>query len=103
MASAGSAVESAVQSLRSRAPRMFQARASVMRAASDLLVAAGYAKASGRVPNLQSFLAQLAAFYEAEAKKILRPSGAAAVASELAANQGLLASADPFGPAAPSS
>ncbi len=74
-----------------------------MRAVSDLTVAARYAKASGKFPALQGFLAQLATFYQAESQKILRPSAAAGVAAELTANQGLLASADPFGPAAPSS
>ena len=72
-----------------------------MRAAADLSHASASAKASGRLPALTAFLTQLAAFYQSEAQKILRPSAAAGVAAELSANQGILASADPFGPAAP--
>jgi hypothetical protein len=94
--SAGTSVESAIDSLRNR--RVFQGRISVMRAVSDLQHAAAYARESGRYPALLAYLEKLAAFYNAEAAKVLRPATAPALANELYGAQGLLLAGDPYGP-----
>ena len=93
IAKVGATLEGAISQLRMM--RVFQGRMAVMQAAADLQQAAGYAQAAPDLADLADYLTKLAAWYQSEAQKVVRPTTAPKVADELFANQGQLLGADP--------
>lgn len=91
--SAGVAVERAVGELRSR--QVFRAVVNLRQATQDLQGALEALRSSGAYPDLQSYVGTLVSFYQKEVGEVLRPMGAPALGSRLAASQGNLLGADP--------
>lgn len=97
VAQAGASVEAAIQYLSAR--RIFQGRMAVNQAAGLLSSAASLVRQQGSQPALLNLLTQLAAWYQGQAQKIIRPASAPEIAAALQGAQGTLLAADPYGPA----
>lgn len=72
---------------------VIRGRMAVQSVVYNLAAAANRLKASGQYPERLAYLDQLVKFYSAQMNSVLRPSGAPAVATAIAANQANLLTA----------